>query len=354
MDRVKALTAQAKALYENLLERWTWLAHVLRMLEWYTERRGNAYAAAISFTGILAMVPILMVSFSVGAFVLAWNPELLDTVTDAVVDAAPGELGKQLNSVIDSAIASRTTVGVIGLVTASLTGIGWMGLLRTALTEMWGGRLKTNAVIKKLYDLAMFVVLGLMFVATIGLTVVSTGPFGKQIMEFLGLEETTVGSLLLRVASILVSVAATWALFIVVLKVLPRNGLSVSAILWPALATAVIFEILKSVGGIYLRSVLSSPAGAAFGPIIGVMVFAYLASRIVLYSAAWCAADTRNEGYIIDDEMESRQPDPTPVVLAPVYEAQPQREARRLVTAAGVGALAAGLAGAAGLRRRRD
>lgn len=346
MDAIKRTIAQAKARYEVLTTRWRLLAHLLGTLERYGNRRGNTYAAAISFIGILSLVPILMVSFAVAGFVLAWNPSLLTQLTDAVVENIPGSLGDQLNSVIDSAIASRRAVGVIGLISAALTGIGWMGLMRNGLTEMWGGRIKHNAILGKIYDLGTFVGMGALFVVTIALTVVSAGPLGTMIIDFLHLPDTGVIAFGLRAGTTVVSVAATWLLFIVVLAWLPRHPIPVRAIAWPALGTAVVFEILKSVGGIYLRSVLGSPAGAAFGPIIGVMVFAYLASRIVLYAAAWCAADPANEKYLVVDEVEApAEPEPATVVLAPVYEAEPERQTGRLIAAAGLGAAAAGIVG---------
>lgn len=356
MDRIKLLIARLTAVWERLLERFGLLRHILATLDWYGRRRGNAYAAAISFIGFLSLVPILMVSFAVAAFVLVWNPNLLTEITDAVVENIPGSLGEQLNSVIDSAIESRRTVGVIGLVSAAFAGIGWMGLMRNGLTEMWGGRVKSNAVLAKVYDLGLFAGMGLVFAATIALSVLTSGPIGPHVMDVLAIPENGMTLRLLRLATTVIGVVATWGLFIIVLAVLPRCRIPVRAIIWPALATAVIFQILKSVGGIYLTSVMGSPAGAAFGPIIGLLVFAYLASRIVLYAAAFSAADPKNADHLIVDEIEesaaSEEEEPRTVLLSPVYETEPDRQARRLIAAAGIGAVAAGLAGWLG--RDRD
>lgn len=346
MDGIKQIVARLTALWERAVERWPLLAHLMATLDRYNQRRGNAYAAAISFIGFLSLVPILMVSFALAAFVLVWNPTLLTDITDAIVKNIPGALGEQLNSVIDSAIASRRAVGIIGLISAALTGIGWIGLMRNGLTEMWGGRIKSNAVLGKVYDLGMFVGLGLVFLVTIALSVASAGPVGPAVMDFVGIPENGVTLALLRVATIIISIVATWLLFLMVLAGLPRCKIPVRAIVWPALGTAVIFEILKSVSGLYLQSVLGSPAGAAFGPILGLLVFAYLASRIVLYAAAWSAADPKNADLLIVDELEQPdEPEPKTVLLAPVYEAEPDRQARRLLAAAGIGAAAAGLVG---------
>ncbi|WOC11228.1 YhjD/YihY/BrkB family envelope integrity protein [Gordonia sp. MP11Mi] len=350
MDRIKAFFAGLPALFEQLKTRWTWLGRVLGMQDHYNARRGNVYAAAISFIGILSLVPVLMVTFAAAGFVLASRPELIADITDAVVRNVPGSLGTQLNEIIDSAIDSRRTIGIVGLASAALTGLGWMGLTRNALSDMWGGRRKRNAVLGKAVDLGMFVSLGLLFVVTIGLTVATTGPVGAWVIETLGIDDTSWGQVLLRAASIVVSVCATWLLFAVVLSRMPLQRVPVRVVASSALAVAVIFEVLKSLGAVYLSSVLSSPAGAAFGPILGIMVFAYLASRIVLYAAAWSASNPANQQYLIADEVEfGDEPDRGPVYLAPVYEMPQKPNARTLAAAAGVGAAVAAVVA----RRRR-
>jgi membrane protein len=57
------------------------------------------------------------------------------------------------------------------------------------------------------------------------------------------------------------------------------------------LLAAVGFEIFKQVASIYLKIVLHGPAGTVFGPVLGVMVFAYITARLVLFAAAWAATE---------------------------------------------------------------
>ena len=45
---------------------------------------------------------------------------------------------------MDSAIESRTSVGIIGLATAAWAGLGWMANLREALSQMWGSAARTS------------------------------------------------------------------------------------------------------------------------------------------------------------------------------------------------------------------
>lgn len=342
VDTIKKLIARAKAWYDDVSVRWRWLARILATVERYGERRGSTYAAAISFSGVLALVPILMVSFAIAGFVLAGRPDLVDQIIAEVLKAMPGQMGETVSDIIESAIDSRAAVGTIGLLSAALTGIGWITLVRTGMTDMWGGRV-TTALLDKLRDLAMFVLLGLAFLVTMALTVFANGPVADKLTEWVGLEAF---SAVLRTGSQLVAIAGTWALFVIVLAKLPRHKLPFRTVLWTALGTALVFTALKELGGLYLRSVMSGPAGVAFGPILGILVFAYLASQIVLYATAWIASNPDNAEYhVVDFTQEGSESEREPVLLAPVYEESAAPRARTLLTAAGIGAAAAGIYG---------
>lgn len=297
VDSTKSAVGDAKSTFERLRERWPWLEHLLATVQRYNTRRGNVYAAGISFNGILAMVPIVMVLFAIAAFVLAGHPELVDDIKDAVVKAMPGELGDQVEQLIDSAIASRAAVGVIGLLGAAFTGIGWISGVRVGMTEMWGGRVDRNAVMSKVWDLLTFVLLGLAFAVTMAVTALGNGGVVSQILGWVGLDDAGWAPIAIKIVTTIVSVLASWLLFTFVLSRLPLVQIPFRNALKAGLLTAIVFEIIKQLGGFYLKSVLSGPAGVAFGPILGLMVFAYLASRIILYASAWCATDPMNEDY---------------------------------------------------------
>ena len=57
---------------------------------------------------------------------------------------------------------------------------------------------------------------------------------------------------------------------------------------------AVGFEIFKQVASIYLQSVMHGPAGTTFGPVLGLMVFAYITARLILFATAWAATSNEN------------------------------------------------------------
>jgi membrane protein len=70
---------------------------------------------------------------------------------------------------------------------------------------------------------------------------------------------------------------------------------------------AIGFEILKQAFAIYLDSVTASPTGQLFGPVIGLMVFAYFVSRFVLFLTAW-AAEVREVPDIPAQRSPSQEP----------------------------------------------
>lgn len=338
IDRMKRLIAGATSWFAHARQRWPWLEHLIATHLRYTHRRGNLYAASISFTGILALVPIVMVAFAITGFVLASRPDVIAQIQESVVKELPGELGTQVGDLIQSAIDSRTTVGVIGLLGAALTGIGWISGVRAGMTEMFGGRLQRNALVSKGTDLLTFAVLGVAFALTMALTTLANGgDIVAALLRLAQVDDAAWAPVVVRVAAVGASVLASWVLFSFVLSRLPLVPLPFRNTLKAGLITAVAFEIVKAVGGIYLQSVLSSPAGVAFGPILGVMVFAYLASRIILYATAWCATDPVNAEFQVEDEVDPVQ---APVVLRPTVEVNPMPRAGVIAAAAAVGTVA--------------
>ena len=197
---------------------------------------------------------------------------------------------------MESAIDSRTSVGLIGLATAAWAGLGWMANLREALSQMWGlaRRERKGFVRTKLSDLTAMVGLFLALVLTIALTVLGNSGAMKQVLEWFGLQDVPGVSLALRVASLVVSVLITWLLFTWMIARLPRESVSFRSALRAAFMAAVAFEVFKAVASIYLRSVVTGPAGATFGPVLGLMVFAYITARLILFATAWAATAKDN------------------------------------------------------------
>jgi len=321
---------------DRLRARYGWFDHVMRAQGRYQDSKGDFYAAGITYFTIFALFPLLMVGFSIGGFILASQPDLLAEITQRIKSAVSGNAGQQLIDLMDSAIKSRTSVGIIGLATAAWAGLGWMANLREALSQMWGllrhdppGFLRT-----KLSDLIAIAGLFVALVLTTALTALGSSGLMKRVLEWLGLQNVPGVDLGLRVVSLLVSVAVSWLLFTWIIARLPRESVSLRSAAKAGLLAAVAFEIFKQVASIYLRSVVTGPAGATFGPVLGLMVFAYITARLILFATAWAATSTEN---LVPAPAEP----PAPAQITPRVQIREGLGVRGALTAAAVGALGA-------------
>lgn len=306
----------------------------------YNDCNGNFYAAGITYYTIFALFPLLMVGFAVGGFVLSFRPELLAHIEEQITTAISGDLGRQLVDLMHSAIRSRGTVGVIGLATAAWAGLGWMANLREALSQMWEQRSENGGFVStKLSDLVALGSAFVALVATIAMTAIGDPALMRRVLEWVGVQNVAGIGFGLRVVSILISVSISWLLFTWIIARLPRESVSFRSSMRAGLLAAVGFEIFKQVASLYLQSVLNSPAGAAFGPVLGLMVFAYVTARLILFATAWAATAKEN--------MEAAPvPPPGPVRVVTRLQVDQGLSARQTLAATAVGAL-----GALGLSR---
>lgn len=278
------------------VEATPWLDHVVRAGGRYNRQRGNYYAAGITYFTMLALFPILMVAFSVVGFALSRHPALLMTVHDRVVEHVPGEMGSQIGDLIDRAVNSRGTVGIVGVAGAFYAGTNWIANLRAALTEQWEQhRTRTVWWRAKLSDIAALFGLLLAMAVSLGLSAVSSDAVGRRLLRAMHLDHSWWGvSVLLRAGSVLLATVASWALFTWIIARLPREPLTLVSAMRAGVLAAGVFELFKQIASYYLTIVLHSPAGVVFGPVLGTMVFAYFTYRIILFATAWAATAVEN------------------------------------------------------------
>ncbi|MGX9790170.1 inner membrane protein YhjD [Mycobacterium sp. MMS18-G62] len=329
---------------DRLRARYGWFDHVMRAQGRYQDSKGDFYAAGITYFTVFALFPLLMVAFAVGGFVLASQPDLLAEIEDKIKSTVSGDFAQQLVDLMESAIKSRTSVGIIGLATAAWAGLGWMANLREALTQMWGlmrheppGFLRT-----KLSDLVAIVGFFVAIVVTIALTVLGSSDLMKHLLEWLGLQDVPGVGAVLRVVSLLVSVFVSWMLFTWVIARLPRETVTFRSAMRAGLLAAVGFEVFKQVGSIYLQAVVHGPAGATFGPVLGLMVFAYITARLILFATAWAATSAEN---LVEEPVEP----PSPAQITVRVQEREGMGARGALAAAAMGAV--GALGVSRLRR---
>ncbi|MEV7551125.1 YhjD/YihY/BrkB family envelope integrity protein [Amycolatopsis sp. NPDC089917] len=296
-------------LLPRLRRKYGWLDHLIRANDAFTERYGNHYAAAITYFSVLSVIPILMVAFAIIGMVLRGDTVVTNQLVDGIKKSVPEGLSDLVGSIIQAALDSGGGIGVFGLLLALYSGIGWMSNLRDALTAQWGQeKQKLPLVSTTIKDLLSLVGLGLALVVSFGLTAAGSG-VGRFLLELVGLENQGWARFLLKVATILLGLLANTLVFLWVIARLPRERVALRSAVKGAIFAAVGFIVLQQAATVYLGSVTKSPAFTLFGPVIGLLVFANLVSRFLLFVTAWTATAKENMKTVIEP--------PAPVLIHP-------------------------------------
>lgn len=287
------MTAAQPGRLARLKTRYRWLDHLARAAKRYDTAKGDFYAAGITYFTIFALFPLLMVGFATAGVVLARRPAVLADIERRIRSTVSGQFGQQLIQLMDSAIDSRTSVGLIGFCTAAWIGLSWVNRLREALSQMWEQRgQELGFAATKVSDLAAMVSVFAAVSLSLALSAVSDPALMTTALEWAGLAGAPALGDALQIVSKVLSWLLIWFLFTWMIARLPRESLSLRSSIRAGLLASVGFEVFKTVGAIYLRAVLHGPAGVTFGPVLGLMVFAYFTARLVLFATAWAATAT--------------------------------------------------------------
>ncbi|MTB65560.1 inner membrane protein YhjD [Providencia sp. wls1943] len=278
------------------------IAHLIRTAQRFTDRMGNQFGAAITYFSFLSLIPVLMFSFAAAGFVLASNPELLEKLIRGIsANITDPTLANTLEQTIDTAIRQRTTVGLTGLALAVYSGVNWVNNLRLAILAqsrtIWERNEAEQENIIFRYVRDFFALIGLLIALIVTITLTSVaGSAQATIVSTLGLDSIEWLKPVWTLIGLAISITANFLLFLWIFWILPRMQHRRRSLLKGTLLAAIGFEIIKSVMTWILPTLASSPSGAAFGSVLGLMAFFYFFARLTLFCAAWIATDEPKGG----------------------------------------------------------
>ena len=302
------------------LEQRPWIAHIIRAVERYTSRLGSQFAAATTYFWVLALVPILMVAFSITGFVLTVvYPDLLATVADAVTDALGStdtDTRDKILNVVNTALSQYWTIGIVGLVTGLYAGAKSMGHLKNAVRTLWrpGFDLrpqKINIVVWWLGNLLLLSGLLLGLAVTFGLSWLSTS-LGDTVVDFLGLGDQAWTAPLIRISSVAFSIGAGWLIFMYLYTVLPEAREPWRVVRRGALLGSIALVALQYLASFLISAFRGNAAAAIFGPVIVLMLFFNILAQLILFIAAWIATAQHDAVPALPEAAVDTAPTPEP------------------------------------------
>lgn len=300
MSRIRALWAAARA-------RFGWLDHLVRAASRYSAENGGQLAAAITLPGFLSFFPLVALALSVAGYIAHYDHHAQAQITTAISNFFPGLIGSGKGQINVASIASeRKTTGIVGLVGLLLGGLGWVSALRSTLRQVWHQpKLKRNLVLARVQDALALVGIGVAVLASLFVTVVATAA-AHVVIDHTPIPDGGFTEVVLRVLAIALALAGDTVLYAFMFLRLPERGGRFRHVIQGAVFAAVGFEILKSVGAIYISRTTHNPLYASFAVVIGLLVWVSLTAQLFLFAAVWTvtgpySSDVEPSGTSLED-----------------------------------------------------
>lgn len=280
--------------------------HALRAGGRYQEVYAARLAAAIAYYGFFAVLALGLLAFSILGYVLAGN--------ESAVRAANQYLATNFPFLKTSDIQNaRQAVAIVSSISLVFAGVGWVDGMRSAQRAVWHlNQQPGNVVIRWLLDLTMLVGLGVLLTFSLWVTD-GIQALASDLVAWVspasagGLAEDSARTVL-AIFGQLLSVAVNLVMAAAVLVAVPRLRVPVRRMLPPVLLVGLGFTFLSTVGRIIIKHTERNPAYQVAGWAVGLLVFLYLFSQLLLFGAALAA--TSDRGHVVD--LAAGPPDPLP------------------------------------------
>jgi membrane protein len=264
-----------------------WLAR--QTILGFIEDEALSRGAAIAFYTVTSLAPVLIIAIAIAG--LAFGEEAARGALESQLGGLMGQAGAEVvQDIVRS--ASNPTAGklasLIGLVTLIITASGVFGEIQASLNKIWKAEVATVTVSSLLRARA----LSLGLVGTLGFLLLVSLVVSALLSGLRDALDTWLPGIatLIRIANLLVSLGLITVLFAAIYKILPDRKLEWKDVIVGALVTALLFNLGKSLIGLYLgRSAIGSTYGAAGSAVI-VLLWIYYSAQIFLLGAEFTKA----------------------------------------------------------------
>ena len=232
----------------------------------YVDDSGPYLAALITYYAFVSLFPLLLLSSTILAHVLAGNPELQQRLIDSALHQFP-VVGEQLGE--PRALSGGAPGVVIGVLGALYGGLGVAQAVQHAMNTAWAvpRNDRPNPFLARGRSLLLLATAG---VAVIGTTALST------------LGASGAGSLgtALRVLALVASVLINAVVFVFAFRLATARHVTVRQVLPGAVTAAVLWQLLQTFGVTYVGHVIGSASAVngVFALVLGLLAFLYLSA----------------------------------------------------------------------------
>jgi membrane protein len=254
--------------WNNRLERFRAFRLLKRTFLEFGADEAADRAGAVAYYAILSIFPLLLGLVSLLGFFLP-TEMVRDTISVALNRALPGS-ANLVEQNLDNIIQLRGTTGLFSLLALIWSGSSLFGAIGRAVNHAWDLTRKRNFVVRKLRDIGMVLLTGLLFLLSMA---------ASAAVHFIGGLDATQYYWTVSVGSRAVAFLLALLVFLLIYKYVP-NRPTTWRMAWPgALIAAVFFEAGRFLFIFYLASFANYE-----------MVYGSLASVIILFFWVYISA----------------------------------------------------------------
>ena len=264
-------------------------------INFYIEDNALSRGASIAYYTVFSLAPVLVIIVAIAGMAFG-------------EDAAQGALAYQIQGLMghDAAIAiqgmvrsawlsgSSTRATIIGAITLLVTASGVFGEMQAALNAIWRTEPKGTTVGRLVRARATS--LGL--VAALGFLMMVSLVISASVTAFQTyLSGVLPGAMvLIRLLNLAISFGLITVLFAAIYKILPDRRLAWRDVGIGAVVTALLFEVGKTLIGLYIGSTAVASSFGAAGALAIVLLWVYYSSQIFLLGAEFTRAYAEMHG----------------------------------------------------------
>ena len=272
--------------------RWEALKGLRLYRTWqlFSESGGTLSAAGMSFQGLFAVFAGIWIGFQ---FLGAWlntAPEISKAVIEFVNSQIPGLI--KAGGPIDPSTFHESTgwnwSSTVAVVLLAWTAIAWLNYTRIAIRRLFNlPAPPVNALLLKVYDLAIALVFGLFIVVSASASVFLTN-FFSTIAAWLDLQtDTAFHRIAFQIGGFLVVYGIDVLILAGMIYLLSGIPIPARRLFGGVAMGALALDVLKIAAGYALTSTGHNPLFASFAIFVGLLIWFNLACRVYLLTVAW-------------------------------------------------------------------
>lgn len=269
-----------------------WLRVLRNAVQGYGETEASQGAAGLAYYMLFSLFPLMLLLVTVASFALNLGSEsAFQRAVDFVSEAIPVSQ-ELIAGNLDTVLERRGTVGLVGLATTLWSASGAFSILSHHVNAAWSSTDARGFVGQRLAAFAMVgvvaVLLLLSLVATAALQVLPRLQLPGDVLQQL---QTAAWPVILRVIPLIF----TTLMFLALFRWAPTKQVSWRAVLLGGSATAITWEIAKSLFTWFLNSGLANYrlVYGSLGSVVALLFWIYISASIALFGAHVTAAIDR-------------------------------------------------------------